>query len=125
MNDDTGSYSDNFGSVAPTPTPIPNGSFGQGVSSTGSSQAQFTFQPSGWTAGYVILLDHTVAGGGQQNLNMTYNGGASRWEYTAGGISSGYASYSFTYQKGGLHMILDGNHGPIRRPPHPWARSVL
>ena len=99
---DTGSYSYTFGAAPPTPTPIPNGSFGQGVSSTGSSQAQFTFQPGGWSAGYVIV-HYTVAGGGQQNVNMTYNSGASRWEYTAGGINPGNAvSYSFTYQKGGL-----------------------
>jgi hypothetical protein len=99
---DTGSYSYTFGSVAPTPTPIPNGSFAQGVNSTGSNQAQFTFQPSGWTAGYVIV-HYTVAGGNQQNVTMTYNSGTSRWEYTASGISSGNTvSYSFTYQKGGL-----------------------
>ena len=98
---DTGSYSYTFGAT-PTPTPIPNGSFAQGVSSTGSSQAQFTFQPSGWTAGYVIV-HYTVAGGTQQNLNMTYNSSTSRWEYTAGGISSGNGvTYSFTYQKSGL-----------------------
>ncbi len=98
---DTGSYSYTFGAT-PTPTPIPGGSFGQGVNSVGSSQAQFTFQPSGWTAGYVIV-HYTVAGGGQQNVSMTYNGGASRWEYTAGGINPGNTvTYSFTYQKGGL-----------------------
>ncbi len=99
---DTGSYSYTFGAVAPTPTPIPNGSFGQGVNSTGSSQAQFTFQASGWTAGYVIV-HYTVAGSGQQNVTMTYNSGTSRWEYTAGGINPGNTiSYSFTYQKSGL-----------------------
>ncbi len=98
---DTGSYSYTFGAT-PTPTPIPNGGFAQGVSSTGSSQAQFTFQPSGWTAGYVIV-HYTVAGGSQQNLNMTYNGSTSHWEYTAGGINPGTTvTYSFTYQKGGL-----------------------
>ena len=92
---DTGSYSYTFGTTT-------NGSFTQGVSSTGSNAALFTFQPSGWTAGYVIL-HYTVAGGGQQNVNMTYNSSNSDWEYTAGGINSGNAvSYSFTYQKGGL-----------------------
>lgn len=103
---DTGSYSYTFGTATPTPTPtstpIPNGSFGQGVNSTGSSQAQFWFQPSGWTAGYVIV-HYTVAGGTQQNINMTYNSGTSRWEYTASGINAGNTvSYSFTYQQGGL-----------------------
>jgi len=72
------------------------------VSSTGSSQAQFTFQPSGWVAGYVIA-HYTVAGGGQQNVTMTYNSSTSRWEYAAGGINAGNTvSYSFTYQKNGL-----------------------
>ncbi len=93
------------GGPAPTPPPptAPAGNgFTQGVSSTGTNQAQFTFQPNGWTAGYVIV-HYTVAGGVQQNLNMTYNSGASRWEYTAGGINPGnVVSYSFTYQKGGL-----------------------
>jgi Beta-glucanase/Beta-glucan synthetase len=99
---DTGSYSYTFGTATPTPTPIPNGSFGQGVNNTGSSQAQFWFQASGWTAGYVIV-HYTVAGGTQQNVNMTYNSGTSRWEYTASGINAGNAvSYSFTYQQGGL-----------------------
>jgi hypothetical protein len=99
---DSGSYSYTFGTSAPTPTPIPNGSFGQGVNSTGTNQAQFWFQPSGWTAGYVIV-HYTVAGSAQQNLNMTYNSGTSRWEYTAGGMSAGTpVSYSFTYQRGGL-----------------------
>ncbi len=99
---DSGSYSYTFGATAPTPTPIPSGSFGQGVTSTSASQAQLWFQPSGWTAGYVIV-HYTVAGSGQQNLNMTYNSGTSRWEYTAGGMSAGSSvSYSFTYQKSGL-----------------------
>lgn len=98
---DTGSYSYTFG-AAPTPTPTPNDGFTQGVNSIGTNQAQFTFQPGGWTAGYVIV-HYTVAGGNQQNLNMTYNSGASRWEYTAGGINPGASvSYSFTYQKDGL-----------------------
>jgi hypothetical protein len=96
LQHDTGSYSYTFGAS------IPNGSFGQGVNSTSASQAQFYFQPSGWTAGYVIL-HYTIAGGTQQNLNMTYNSGTSRWEYTAGGLSAGNAiSYSFTYQQSGL-----------------------
>jgi hypothetical protein len=96
------------GGPAPTPTPVPNpppgSDFNQGVSSVGTNQAQFTFQPGGWTAGYVIL-HYTVAGSadGQQNVNMTYNSGASRWEYTAGGINPGTAvTYSFTYQRDGL-----------------------
>ena len=94
---DTGWYDYTFGN-----TPPPNGGFNQGVSSSGANSALFTFQPGGWSAGYVIL-HYTVNGGGQQNLNMNYNSGASRWEYNAGGMNPGNAiSYSFTYQKGGL-----------------------
>jgi len=94
------------GGTSPTPTPAPpsgNG-FSQSASAVGTNQAQFTFQPNGWTADYVIL-HYTVAGSsaGQQNVNMTYNSGASRWEYTAGGVNPGNnVSYSFTYSKGGL-----------------------
>ena len=96
------------GSPAPTPVPTspPSGgsNFNQGASAVGTNQALFTFQPSGWTADYVIL-HYTVAGSpdGQQNVNMTYNGGASRWEFTAGGVNPGSrVSYFFTYSKGGL-----------------------
>lgn len=77
-------------------------SFSQGASSTSASQAQIWFQPSGWTAGYVII-HYTVAGGTQQNVNMTYNSSTSRWEYSINGLSTGNAiSYSFTYQQSGL-----------------------
>lgn len=92
------------GGVTPTPTPTtPGGStFTQGASSAGANQTLFTFQPNGWTAGYVIL-HYTAPGVGQQNVYMTYNSGTSRWEYTASGISSGsVVPYSFTYQKNGL-----------------------
>jgi hypothetical protein len=77
-------------------------SFSQGASSTGASQAQLWFQPSGWTAGYVIT--HYIVGSGtQQNVYMTYNSSTSRWEYTIGGLSAGNViSYSFTYQENGL-----------------------
>jgi hypothetical protein len=78
------------------------GSFSQGAQSAGAGQALVWFQPSGWTAGYVIV-HYSVAGGGQQNVNMSYNGGTSRWEYTVGGVSTGNViTYSFTYQKSGL-----------------------
>src|SRR6266700_1778641 len=78
------------------------GSFSQGASSTGANQAQLWFQPSGWTAGYVIT-HYTVNSGTQQNVNMTYNSSTSRWEYTIGGLSAGNViSYSFTYQLSGL-----------------------
>lgn len=78
------------------------GSFNQGASSSSSSQALFWFQPSGWTAGYVIL-HYLPPGIAQQNVNMSYNSGAARWEYTAGGLSAGQViTYSFTYQQNGL-----------------------
>jgi len=89
----------------PTPTPTSSGcsgSFTQGVNSVSSTQAQFWFQPCGWTAGYVIV-HYTVPGQVQQNVQMSYNSGASQWQYTAGGMSSGQAiTYSFTYQQNGL-----------------------
>jgi hypothetical protein len=86
----------------PTPTPTPGSGFSWGVNSVSATQGQFWFAPSGWTAGYVIL--HYVVGGNtQQNVFTAYNSGTARWEYTAGGMSSGQVvKYSFTYQKGGL-----------------------
>jgi hypothetical protein len=89
----------------PTATPTPSGcsgTFTQGVNNVNSSSAQFWFRPCGWTAGYVIV-HYTVPGHVQQNVQMTYNSGTARWEYTAGGMSSGQTiTYSFTYQKSGL-----------------------
>jgi len=91
---------------APTATPTasgcPLGSFVQSVVNSGASTALPWFEPCGWTAGYVIL--HYIRPGlSQQNVNMTYNGGTARWEYTVGGMSPGQAlQYAFTYQKGGL-----------------------
>lgn len=86
-----------------TPLPPPSGSdFTQSASSVGTNQALLSFQPNGWTAGYVIA-HYTVAGGTQQNVNMTYNSGTSHWEYAIDGVSPGNAiNYSFTYQKDGL-----------------------
>lgn len=85
-----------------SPTAGPSGGFTQGAGSLNATQDQFWFQPDGWTAGYVIL-HYIVAAQVQQNVNMTYNSGSSRWEYTVGNLSSGQTiSYSFTYQKDGL-----------------------
>ena len=95
------------GGPTPTPgataTPTPQGSgFSQGVVNVSSTQARPWFQPNGWTAGYVIL--HYIRPGlVQQNVNMTYNSGTARWEYTVSGMSAGQVlQYSFTYQKSGL-----------------------
>jgi hypothetical protein len=86
----------------PTPTPTPGSGFSWGVNSVSATQGQFWFSPSGWTAGYVIL-HYVVGSNGQQNVYTTYNSSAARWEYTAGGMSSGQViKYSFTYQKNNL-----------------------
>jgi hypothetical protein len=88
--------------TTPTPTPTPGSGFSQGVNSVSSTQGQFWFFPSGWTAGYVIL-HYVVPGQVQQNIRMTYDSSTARWEYTAGGMSPGQViTYSFTYQKAGL-----------------------
>src|SRR5579883_2031038 len=91
----------------PTPTPTPsgcNGTFIQGVNSISSTQAQFLFQPCGWTAGYVIV-HYIVPGQVQQNVFMSFNSGTGQWQLTAGSMSPGQTiSYSFTYQKGGLQF---------------------
>ncbi len=73
-----------------------------GVSSASSSSALACFKPTGFSAGYVIL--HYIRPGlSQQNVNMTYNSGTARWEYTVTGISAGQVlQYQFTYQKSGL-----------------------
>ncbi|HLZ21552.1 MAG TPA: glycoside hydrolase family 16 protein [Ktedonobacterales bacterium] len=85
-----------------TPSSCPSGSFAQGAANTGASTAQVWFEPCGWTAGYVIL-HYTVPGQVQQNVQMTYDSGTARWEYTVNGISAGQTlSYSFTYQQNGL-----------------------
>jgi len=92
--------------VTPTPTPTasgcPSGGFAQSVVNSSSSAALPWFEPCGWTAGYVIL--HYIRPRlSQQNVNMTYNSGTTRWEYTVGGMSPGQVlQYAFTYQKGGL-----------------------
>ena len=90
------------GGSTPTPTPTTGGNgFNQGVNSPSSNQAQFWFQPNGWTAGYVIV-HYTVSGQGQQNVTMAYNSGAGQWQYTVGGLSPGQTiAYSFTYQQNG------------------------
>ncbi|HEY1353574.1 MAG TPA: malectin domain-containing carbohydrate-binding protein [Ktedonobacteraceae bacterium] len=91
---------------APTPTPTPpgcpSGSFLQGVVNSGASSALPWFQPCGWTAGYVIL-HYTRPGLSQQNVQMSFNSGTARWEFSVTGISAGQVlQYSFTYQKNGV-----------------------
>ena len=88
---------------APTPTSTPSGSgFTQSASSVGPHQAQLSFRPNGWTAGYVIA-HYQFANGAQQNVNMTYTSGAGSWQYTISGLSlETVIYYSFTYQQNGL-----------------------
>lgn len=85
----------------PTPTPPPSTAFTQGVDNLSSTSARVWFKPNGWTAGYVIL--HYVRPGlAQQNVQMSYNSAAARWEYTVTGISSGQTlQSSYTYQRNG------------------------
>ena len=71
-------------------------SFSQGVSSGSATQALFWFQPSGWTAGYVIL-HYNQPGVPLQNVTMAYNNGTARWEYTAGEMSSRTGDYLLLY----------------------------
>ena len=75
--------------------------FTQGVTSVSSSSVKIWFQPSA-TCSYVIV-HYTVTGGGQQNVNMTYNTTAAQWEYTVTGLVSGNViTYNFTYNTGGV-----------------------
>ena len=67
-----------------------------------TNTARVWFKPCGYTAGYVIL--HYIRPGlAQQNINMSYNSSAARWEYSVVGITAGQTlQYQFTYQKNGL-----------------------
>ena len=92
-----------YGTAAsPSPTPPPTVDFAQRVDNVGATQARISFQPNGWTAGYVIV-HYTRPGLVQQNVNMTFNGGTGGWELTVEGLSSGQLlQYSFTYQRNGV-----------------------
>jgi hypothetical protein len=83
----------------PTPTTTPVGDYTQGVTSLNSTQAQIWFKPT--TTSTSVIVHYTVAGGVQQNVNMTNNSGT--WQQTVSGLASGNViSYSFTYTKNGL-----------------------
>jgi len=60
---------------------------GSGVDNVSANQARPWYKCV-VTCSYVIV-HYTVAGGGQQNVNATYNSGLARWEYTITGITSG------------------------------------
>jgi hypothetical protein len=88
--------------TATSPPPPPTGDFGQSVDNVSATQARISFQPNGWTAGYVIV-HYTRPGLVQQNVNMTFNTASGRWEFTVQGLSSGQLlQYSFTYQRNGV-----------------------
>ncbi len=83
---------------------ITQGSTGsnQGVDNVSSNQARAWYKCSG-TCSYVIL-HYVVPGQSQQNVNMTYNSNAGRWEYLITGITSGQVlQYQFTYNDGIQH----------------------
>jgi beta-glucanase (GH16 family) len=93
-----------YGTAAspPPPPPPPTGDFTQSVDNVSATQALISFQPNGWTAGYVIV-HYTRPGLVQQNVNMTFNAASGRWELTVQGLSSGQLlQYSFTYQRNGV-----------------------
>jgi hypothetical protein len=114
----------------PSPTPPSNGggctgTFASSLDQTSSSSALAWFQPCGWTAGYVIL-HYQVNNQAQQNVNMSFNGNTSRWEFSIGGLSSGQTIvYSFTYQRDGLQTDTGtttttfGGGGGGSAPPPP------
>src|SRR5688572_20007800 len=73
----------------------------QGVDNVSANQARPWYKCAG-TCQYVIV-HYTVAGGGQQNVNATFNSGLARWEYTVSGITAGQQlRYQFTYNIGGV-----------------------
>src|SRR5688572_5582544 len=82
--------------------------FTQGMSYVSGSSALSWFSPNGYTAGYVIL--HYVRPGlSQQNINMVWNAGTGRWEFTITGLAAGnVVTYSFTYNKNGTQYDSAG-----------------
>ena len=110
------------GGSTPTPTPTPGGDFSHSVASLNGTQAQVRFVPNGFTAGFSIL-HYLINNANQQNVYMTYNAGAGRWEFTVSGLSTGAVlTYSFTYQKNGLEytsgwfQYTHGGGGPTPTP---------
>jgi hypothetical protein len=110
-------------SLQPTPmsTTINGLAFTQGASGLSASQMQFWFQPKNWKASYVIL-HYTASGQAQQNVQMTYNASASRWEYNASGLAAGaIGNYSFTYNYAGQQTDTSAiswmNMTPIAKAP--------
>ncbi|GCF10238.1 thaumatin family protein [Dictyobacter arantiisoli] len=113
---DTGSNSWTQGSGSAPPPPVVSASssssgpgYNQGADTSGGGQTLFWFQPNGWSADYVIV-HYTDPNLGQQNVQMTYNSGSSRWEYTASSIGSGQGgTYSFTFSQNGQQTDTGSN----------------
>ncbi|EAU63945.1 sheath polysaccharide-degrading enzyme [Stigmatella aurantiaca DW4/3-1] len=75
--------------------------FTYGATNVNATQALLWFKPTGFTASYVIV-HYSYPGIGQQNVTMTYNSGAARFETSVTGLSAGkVVTYSFTYNKNG------------------------
>jgi hypothetical protein len=75
-----------------TTTPI--APYTQGVTALNSSQAQIWFKPT--TTASSVIVHYTVAGGAQQNVNMTNNAGT--WQQAISSLVNGNViNYSFTY----------------------------
>ncbi len=104
----SGTYTYTVSASAPTPVPQPTptsvscaDSYSEGVSSVNASQGLFWFSSCGWTATYVIV-HYTGTGQAQQNLYMSYSGGAGHWQYTASGLNGTQTiTYWFTYMQNG------------------------
>lgn len=72
--------------------------FDMGVDTTNNGQTLFWFQPKGWSADYVII-HYNVPNAKPQNVRMTYNTAARRWEYATNDNDDGY--YAFTFSQNG------------------------
>jgi len=77
-----------------------SGTFTQGVDNVSATQARPWFKLCSGTAQYAIL--HYIRPGlGQQNVQMTFNSAAARWEFTVSGMAAGQVlQYQFTYNTG-------------------------
>ena len=84
----------------PTATSAACSGFTQGVDNVSATQARPWFHLCSGTASYVIL--HYIRPGlGQQNVQMTFNSAAARWEFTVSGMAAGQVlQYQFTYNTG-------------------------
>ncbi|WP_230632711.1 fibronectin type III domain-containing protein [Paenibacillus athensensis] len=75
------------------------GDFTDTITKLSASSAKWTFTPN--PSATSVILHYTIAGQGQQNVNMSVNG--TNWEYTVtSGLSAGaVVTYSYTYTLSG------------------------